>query len=92
MSHFDRRPLRPPTCTQYPSVTAFIRSFWREGCLMDKDKHLMWEANDAIPTVLALVAAICLWGFVASAATIYSSTLAHEIQNKSVLLALQAKS
>jgi hypothetical protein len=56
-----------------------------------KDKHLMWE-NDAIPTALALVAAICLWGFVASAATIYSSTLAHEIQNKSVLLALQAKS
>ena len=47
---------------------------------MDKDKHLMWEANDAIPTVLALVAAICLWGFVASAATIYSSTLAHGIR------------
>ena len=59
---------------------------------MDKDKHLMWEANDAIPTALALVAAICLWGFVASAATIYSSALAHGIENKSVLLALQAKS
>ena len=35
---------------------------------MDKDKHLIWEANDAVPTVLALMAAICLWGFVASAA------------------------
>ena len=44
-----------------------------------------WEANDAIPTALALVAAICLWSFVVSAATIYSSTLAHEIRNKSVL-------
>ena len=46
---------------------------------MDKDKRLLWEANDAIPTLLALVAAICLWGFVASAATIYSSTLGHWI-------------
>jgi hypothetical protein len=91
-SHFGRRMLRAPTCTQFPSVTAFTSSFWRGGCLMDKDKHLTWEANDAIPTALAQVAAICLWGFVASAATIYSSTLAHEIQNKSVLLALQAKS
>ena len=59
---------------------------------MDKDKHLIWEANDAIPTALALVAVICLWGLVVSAATIYSSTLAHEIQIKSVMLALQAKS
>jgi hypothetical protein len=58
---------------------------------MDKDKQLMWEANDAIPVALAVVAVICLWGFVASVATIYSSTLAHEIQNKSVMLALQAK-
>ena len=59
---------------------------------MDKNKHHMWEANDAAPTVLALMAAICLWGFVASAAMIYSSALAHGIENKSVLLALQAKS
>ena len=43
---------------------------------MDRSKHFMWEANDAIPTVLALMAAICLWGFVASAAMIYSSALA----------------
>ena len=43
---------------------------------MDKDKYLIWEANDAVPTVLALMAAICLWGFVASAAMIYSSALA----------------
>ena len=43
---------------------------------MDKNKHLMWQVNDAGPTVLALMAAICLWGFVASAAMIYSSTLA----------------
>lgn len=42
---------------------------------MDKDKHLIWEANDAVPTVLALMAAIFLWGFVASAAMIYSSAL-----------------
>jgi hypothetical protein len=58
---------------------------------MDKNKHLMWEANDALPTVLTLMAAICLWGFVASAAMIYSSTLADGIENESVLLALQAK-
>jgi hypothetical protein len=44
---------------------------------MDKDKLIMWDASDDVPTVLALMAAICLWGFVASAATIYSSTLAH---------------
>ena len=36
---------------------------------MDKNKHFMWEANDDVPTALALVAVICLWGFVASAAT-----------------------
>jgi hypothetical protein len=59
---------------------------------MDNYKHLIWEANSAVPTVLALVAAICLWGFIASAAMIYSSTLVHGIENKSVLLALQAKS
>jgi hypothetical protein len=59
---------------------------------MDNNKHLMWEANGAVPTVLALMAAICLWGFIASAAMIYSSTLVHGIENKSVLLALQAKS
>jgi hypothetical protein len=59
---------------------------------MDKNTHLTWEADDAVPTVLALMAVICLWGFIASAAMIYSSTLAHGIENKSVLLALQAKS
>jgi hypothetical protein len=59
---------------------------------MDKNKHFMWEANDAVPTVLALMAAICLWGFVASAAMIYSSALGHGLENKSVLLAQQAKS
>jgi hypothetical protein len=59
---------------------------------MDKNKHLMWQVNDAGPTVLALMAAICLWGFVASVAMIYSSALANGIENKSVLLALQAKS
>jgi hypothetical protein len=54
---------------------------------MDNNKQQM---NDAGPTVLALMAAICLWGFVASAAMIYSSALTHG--NKSVLIALQAKS
>jgi hypothetical protein len=58
---------------------------------MDKNKHLMWEADDAVPTVLALMAAICLWGFIASAAMIYSSTLAHGVENRSVLLTVQAK-
>ena len=55
---------------------------------MDTSKQQM---NDAGPTVLALMAAICLWGFVASAAMIYSSALGHGLENKSVLLALQAK-
>ena len=59
---------------------------------MDKSKLPKWEAIDDVPTVLALTAAICLWGFVASAAMIYSSVLAHGIENKSVLLALLAKS
>jgi hypothetical protein len=43
---------------------------------MDMSKHLFFEASDAGPTALALMAAICLWGFVASAAMIYSSALA----------------
>jgi hypothetical protein len=43
---------------------------------MDRNKYFMWEANDAVPTVLALMASIFLWGFVASAAMIYSSALA----------------
>ena len=43
---------------------------------MDKNKRPAWEASDDVPTVLALMAAIYLWGFVASAAMIYSSTLA----------------
>ena len=30
-SHFDRSPTAPPPCMQYPSVTAFPCSFWREG-------------------------------------------------------------
>jgi hypothetical protein len=59
---------------------------------MDKNRQVIWEMSDDVPTVLALMAAICLWGFVASAALIYSSALADGIQNKSVLLALQAKS
>jgi hypothetical protein len=59
---------------------------------MDKNRQVIWETSDDVPTVLALMAAICLWGFVASAAMIYSSALAHGIENKSVLLALQAKS
>jgi hypothetical protein len=81
-----------PRCAVIKGWPVGFRVVRAGGCLMDKDKHLLWEANDAIPTLLALVAGICLWGFVASAATIYSSTLAHEVQNKSVLLALQAKS
>jgi hypothetical protein len=46
---------------------------------MDNNKLLLGEPSDDVPTVLALMAAIYLWGFVASAATIYSSTLAHWI-------------
>ncbi len=42
---------------------------------MDKNKILQWEASNDVPTVLALMVFICLWGFVASATTIYSSTL-----------------
>jgi hypothetical protein len=61
-------------CRQYPLVTAFACSLRREGRPM-----FMWEASNDVPTVLALMAAICLWGFVASAATIYSSRLAHWI-------------
>jgi hypothetical protein len=72
-------PLKVLACRQFPSVTALACSFWREGCLMDKNKLPTWEAIDDVPTVLALMAAICLWGFVASAVTIYSSTLAHWI-------------
>jgi hypothetical protein len=68
-------PRQALACRQYPSVTAFACSLRREGCQMDKNKLPTWEASDDFPTVLALMAAIYLWGFVASAATIYSSTL-----------------
>jgi hypothetical protein len=77
---------------QHFSMTAFVCSLRREGCLMDKNKQLIWEASDDVPTVLALMAFICLWGFVASAATSYSSALGHWIWNKGVLPAVQAKS
>jgi hypothetical protein len=63
-------------CMQHLSMTAFTCSLRREGCLMDKNRQVIWETSDDVPTVLALMAAICLWGFVASAAMIYSSTLA----------------
>jgi hypothetical protein len=63
-------------CRQYPLVTAFACSLWRKGCPMDKNNLFMWEASNDVPAVLALMAAICLWGFVASAAMIYSSALA----------------
>jgi hypothetical protein len=43
---------------------------------MDKSRQVIWDMSDDVPTVLALMAAICLWGFVASAAMIYSSALA----------------
>jgi hypothetical protein len=43
---------------------------------MDKNRQVIWEMSDDVPMVLALMAAICLWGFVASAAMIYSSALA----------------
>jgi hypothetical protein len=43
---------------------------------MDKNRQVIWEINDDVPTVLALMAAIYLWGFVASAAMIYTSALA----------------
>ena len=46
---------------------------------MDKDKLLKWETSVDAPMVVALMAAICLWGFVAIAATVYSSTLGHWI-------------
>jgi hypothetical protein len=39
---------------------------------MDKNRQVIWEMGYDVPTVLALMAAICLWGFVASAAMIYS--------------------
>jgi hypothetical protein len=64
---------------QHLSMTAFTCSLRREGCLMDKNQLLMGEPGDDVATVVALMAAIYLWGFVASAATIYSSTLAHWI-------------
>jgi hypothetical protein len=73
------------------SVTPIL-SGARGGCLMDKNKHFIWQVNHAGPTVLALMAAIRLWCFVASATMIYFSALAHGIKDRSVLLALQAKS
>jgi hypothetical protein len=55
------------------SMTAFTCSLRREGCLMDKNRQVIWEMSYDVPTVLAPMAAICLWDFVASAAMIYSS-------------------
>jgi hypothetical protein len=66
-------------CMQHLSMTAFTCSLRREGCLMDKNRQVIWEMSYDVPTVLALMAFICLWGFVASAATIYSSTLSQWI-------------
>ena len=38
---------------QHLSVTAFTCSLRREGCLMDKNKQLIWEAGDDVPTAVA---------------------------------------
>jgi hypothetical protein len=42
------------------SMTAFTCSLRREGCLMDKNRRVIWEMGDDVATVLALVAFICL--------------------------------
>ena len=42
---------------------------------MGNNRQVIWEMSYDVPTVLALMAAICLWAFVASATMIYSSAL-----------------
>ena len=29
-------------------IAGFDCSFWRDGCPMDKDKHLVWDASDDV--------------------------------------------
>jgi len=55
-------------------VTAWDRSLWRGGCPMDPDKHLRWEASADVPSMLALLVFISLWGLFSAAATLYYSS------------------
>jgi hypothetical protein len=47
------------------------------GCPMDKDNQLKWEMSEDVLSVLALMACISLWGFLTTAATIYSATFGY---------------
>jgi hypothetical protein len=42
---------------------------------MDKNKYPAWEAREDAPPTWALLLFLTLWGFFASAATMYCSTL-----------------
>lgn len=44
---------------------------------MDKDNQLKWEMSEDVLSVLALMACISLWGFLTTAATIYSATFGY---------------
>jgi hypothetical protein len=47
------------------------------GCPMDKNNQLKWEMSEDVPSVLALMAFISLWGVLTTAATIYCTTLGY---------------
>ena len=44
---------------------------------MDPDKHLRWEASDEVPSMLALLVFISLWGLFSTAATLYYSSVGY---------------
>jgi hypothetical protein len=46
---------------------------------MDKNGYSMLEGAEDVPTALALIVFVSLWSFVATAVTIYCSTLGHQI-------------
>jgi hypothetical protein len=44
---------------------------------MDNNKYPIWLAIEDVPSMLALMAFISLWGLLMTSATIYCSTLGH---------------
>ncbi len=44
---------------------------------MDPNKHLRWEASDEVPSMLALLVFISLWGLFSTAATLYYSSVGY---------------
>ena len=77
MSRFGRRPWLRGVGIFQSSVCWF--SCGARGCPMDKYTRFALEGAEDVPMALALMVFVSLWSVVATAVTIYCSTLGHQI-------------